>query len=139
MVFKNNRGSTFISVFFSLTLIALTLPFLIYILTILNQAHRSEGELAIHQFVFFLRDELFESTDLIVNPDYLEITNIENKKVRIEKYQQMIRRRVDLQGHEILLRDIKKVEFSPLTKGVKIKIEMLEGGELEKSFIHLDK
>lgn len=139
MVFTNNRGSTFISVFFSLTLIALTLPFLIYILTILNQAHRSEGELAIHQFVFFLRDELLESTDLILNPDYLEITNIENKKVRIEKYQQMIRRRVDLQGHEILLRDIKKVEFSPLTKGVKIKIEMLEGGELEKSFIHLDK
>lgn len=131
MVFKNNRGMSFVSAFISISLIVITLPFIIYALSAIQHTQSAAEELSTQHFLYFLRDEVLQASEVSAINDKLELV-IDDKTILVEKYNQVIRRRVDRQGNEILLRYVKNIKFSPRSFGILVEIEMLEGAQIEK-------
>ncbi|WP_163969993.1 competence type IV pilus minor pilin ComGF [Oceanobacillus halotolerans] len=131
---QNEKGITFITILFSITILFLTLPFITSFLKI-SQISSYNDELTIHQFFHFLRDEVIAATNYEIEGSTLELEQSNGSQVTIEVYHNQIRRRVNSQGHEVFLRDIKDALFTKLPYGIRATITTLQGDTYEKEII----
>jgi len=133
---KNNDGFSMISMLLSISLLALSLPFIGYIIKALQYESAYEA-LSIHQFFILLRDELSEAQQVHVNPHTIHYvsspSNTPTKIASISQYKQLIRRQLDGRGHEVYVQDIKSIYFEKTKAGIKVTVYGREGGLYEKN------
>ncbi len=96
-----------------------------------------EQELAVQQFFSFLQDDVKNATSyrLKESGSVIKLDLIDGFVTTIEKYDNLIRRRVNGAGHEIYLRNIKKLQFAPAEHGFTIIVILGEGEIYEKNII----
>ncbi|MFC3039057.1 competence type IV pilus minor pilin ComGF [Virgibacillus xinjiangensis] len=131
---KNEDGFTFINLFFALSLLAISLPFVSYLI-LYPQPKDNLEEISIQQFFRFVRNDLIQSVGFELTTDSMQLELPDHSTATIEIYQNSIRRRVDGRGHEIYLRNIKHVEFLELNHGIRITVTSLKGDKYEKTLI----
>lgn len=130
---KSEKGFTFISMFLTITILFSTLPLLVSLLLSTTYSTNYD-QISVQHFFHFLRDELIEASSYMVEDNTLKL-KVGDRTVLIEKYNTIIRRRVDGQGHEIFLRDVEVISFSSLPYGVHTEIRTLQGAKYEKTIV----
>lgn len=128
---QNQEGITYLSVLFALSILLLILPFTGFIHQSTNSKSYQEG-LAVEQGFRFIQDEIEQSVKVTVTPDTLEFLYPDNTISSISLYQDLLRRQVFGQGHEILLRGVQTIIFTSEPYGLNIKVETVSGNSYEK-------
>jgi competence protein ComGF len=125
------RGMTFLTVLFSLATLSIMVPFFPYIFNMLDQP-TYHNELSVQQFFQFVIAESYNTKNFSIETTTLTLEKWDGSSVTIGSYQDLVRRQVSGLGHEVLLRNVKSIEFSKIPFGVKIIIINLLGEEYEK-------
>jgi len=133
---KNEQGFTFISMILMISLLAMMIPLLGYTLKAVDISTNKQ-EIEVQQFFHFLRDDLIKAQEIQVTPSRLYLEQLEAEgRVVIKQYEDLVHRQVNGRGHEIYLRDIKNVAFSPVSYGVHVTVTTLEGETYEKTVVY---
>lgn len=120
----NNHGFTLIEMLISFSIYCMLASFLPYVFSIIlnmNHVTNRTQQLEFELFISQLNTEL-------QGCDYVEVKNGKlylqsvGELVTYEKYGPYIRRLVQLQGHEIVLQNIKSVEFRQNQKSISISV-----------------
>ncbi|WP_101844279.1 competence type IV pilus minor pilin ComGF [Halobacillus sp. Marseille-P3879] len=125
-------GFTFLETIISLTVVTILLTLSIPTIEMMKSSGYYE-ELAAFQFFTFIEDEMNVSTKLLISKEKIVITDLNNRNIEIEKYRDNIRRRVDAQGHELLIHDIKAVSFTEAEGNLKIQLTTKNRGDYYKT------
>ncbi|WP_174613797.1 competence type IV pilus minor pilin ComGF [Virgibacillus ihumii] len=129
----NEKGFTFISVLLMITVIFLTLPLIAFLTKSITYSTNYDA-MSVQQFFYFLRDDVIASTDVImVHSEAISLHHYNDSIVTFEKYNDLIRRQVDGQGHEIFLREVQEVNFKKVRNGVHVFLMTKQGEQYEKT------
>ncbi|WP_068671891.1 competence type IV pilus minor pilin ComGF [Oceanobacillus sp. Castelsardo] len=131
---KNEKGFSFITMIFALTIISMTLPIVAYLLQTTSHLSSNYNELSTQQFFQFIRDEIINANDIKIEGNKLKLTQLDSEII-IEQYGALIRRQVDRKGHEILLQDIDQFSIESNPYGIRIKIRNTLGDTYEKVIV----
>lgn len=117
-------------VIFILLTLTITFPQFFKVLTSWSitpsSLHPFEWEVAISQLTMDIR----EANEIEIENERLILRSREN--VLYEQYGQVLRRRVNHLGHEIILQNIQSVQFYHIQDGIKVEVEDLEGKKYER-------
>ncbi|WP_377559133.1 competence type IV pilus minor pilin ComGF [Ornithinibacillus salinisoli] len=113
------------------TIITITLPLIIHIIKTVD-FESDYDEISVQQFFHLLQNELINIKKIDISSKRLLLTLQNGDKASIEKYNTLVRRQVNDMGHEIYLRDIQNLQFTPLPNGVRVKVMTLQGELYEK-------
>ncbi|MBM6617304.1 competence type IV pilus minor pilin ComGF [Bacillus suaedaesalsae] len=129
----NQNGYTILEmliVFFILLTITFLFPQLFIQLTKWiekpTSLHPFEWEVAISQITMDIR----EAEAIEIENNRLKLIN--SDVILYEQYGKLVRRRVNNQGHEIILQQIQSIQFYYTTGGIEIEVEDLEGKMYER-------
>lgn len=75
-----------------------------------------------------VKKEIRSAQQLTVQPDKL-LMKVDGQIILYEKYASSMRRRVNYQGHEILMQNLSSFSFASISNGVEIKAKDLQGTE----------
>lgn|SRR5690625_155146 len=131
---KSESGFTFFEMLLVLTILMITFPFIIFLLQQMQQFDDQENISVQHFFTFLHRDALRAQEVYNENNRLFFVIN-EHETASVERYNHVIRRRVNDKGHEIYVRDIESLLIQPLEYGFHIKITTLEGESYEKTIV----
>ncbi|OZU89979.1 hypothetical protein CIL03_02260 [Virgibacillus indicus] len=134
---KDEAGFTFLSMLLVIGLLAVSLPFIAYLIKSAG-FHSNYEELTAQQFFKFLRDETMSAVDYNVSSNTLYLTLNSGKIATIEKYEEeriQARRQVDGKGHEIYLMDIMDLKFKKVPYGFRTTVITKQGVPYEKTII----
>lgn len=122
---KSESGYTLAEMLFSfsvwlyvVTLIAMFIPFIYVNTQFSNEVEEKEWEIFLHQSKLELRG----ARQITAVNQRLTFINFSNERVDYEQYGQLIRRRVDGKGHEILLHFVQSVEFKKQANHIEISV-----------------
>ncbi|MFD2046054.1 competence type IV pilus minor pilin ComGF [Ornithinibacillus salinisoli] len=119
------------SMLLMVTIITITLPLIIHIIKTVD-FESDYDEISVQQFFHLLQNELINIKKIDISSKRLLLTLQNGDKASIEKYNTLVRRQVNDMGHEIYLRDIQNLQFTPLPNGVRVKVMTLQGELYEK-------
>ncbi|AIF45392.1 competence type IV pilus minor pilin ComGF [Virgibacillus sp. SK37] len=129
---KDEKGFTFISMLLALSLLLLLLPLLSELVKI-GKYTPNDTELSLQQFSHFLMEDSLTAVGYKVEPTAVSLHLSDGTTAIISQYKNQIRRQVDGEGHEIYLRNIKNVRFSPLPYGYHVSVTSDKGDSYEKT------
>lgn len=132
---KNEQGFTFVSILFSISIIAITLPFTGYLIHSITGSSSHYEEVSTQQFFHFLRDDVIKATSFAIGSSSLTLTIDDETTATIEMYGEHIRRRTNRGGHEIYLRDVEDITFTELPYGIHATVTSMQGEHYEKTII----
>ncbi|TYS87552.1 hypothetical protein FZC88_16305 [Rossellomorea aquimaris] len=134
----NNNGFTLIEVLLSFTvfcMISLCIPLIMKgFSTIKNDMvppHYYEWNL----FNESLRNEIWRGESIVITPDKISFL-VSGESISYEKYNQSIRRRVNNQGHEVVLQSVDSFSFASIIQGVHMDLEFVGGEKVEGEFFY---
>ncbi|MGM0864561.1 MAG: competence type IV pilus minor pilin ComGF [Bacillota bacterium] len=134
----NNKGYTLIEALLSFTvfcMISLCIPLIMKgFSTIKNDMvppHYYEWNL----FNESLRNELWRGENVVITPDKISFL-VSGESISYEKYHQSIRRRVNNQGHEVVLQSVDSFSFASISQGVYMDLEFVGGEKVEGEFFY---
>jgi competence protein ComGF len=84
----------------------------------MNSLNPFELEVAKQQISFEIR----EAKEVSIESASIKLENHDNQTIQYEQYNNILRRRVNNSGHEVVLQRINSVEFGLVSKGVKLTI-----------------
>ncbi|WP_077703555.1 competence type IV pilus minor pilin ComGF [Virgibacillus dokdonensis] len=128
-------GFTFVTTSISIVVLVFSIPFVSYLLRQVSVDH-AMNDLSVGQFFIFMRNEVMQAEEIKIYPHQLKLSMHNGDEATFEKYGNLIRRQVDGTGHEIYLRDIKDITFSPLSYGFHIIITTMKGEKYDKKIIY---
>lgn len=128
---SDQSGITYLSILFSLMILLLILPFFGFIYQS-AQVNTHAEELAIDQGFRFIQEETEQAVKFTVSSDSVTFLYEDGTISTINLYQNLIRRQVAGQGHEILLRDIRNISFSAAPYGLHVILTTGSGNKYEK-------
>src|SRR5699024_3401861 len=132
---NNEKGFSMISMLITITIIFVTLPFFSYLLSHLSYSSHQEF-LSENQFFFFYRFEFLESPCLVIVVQKSINYELRNGEIaEISKYNDIVRRRVQGKGHEVFLRDVKKLSLKRISNGIQVELTTEQGEIYEKQII----
>lgn len=138
-IIKQDKGFSLVEVLLSLTItlmIMSSLPFFYRMFFSLNELNNNQT-VEVHQLFEFISLEVKGSQKINVTSTQLLITKPTGEIVSIERYGDLIRRRVNFTGHEPLLYSISSVRFSKLSPHeLTVLLIDMKGVPYEKS-IHI--
>src|SRR5690625_4029200 len=135
-VLDQSEGAfTLLSMLVIIAILFTTLPLLAYLISSTTYT-TSYDEISTRQFFNFLSDELMLATDYSVSKNKLVLDDLDGNKISFEKYNNVILRKVDGEGHDIYLRDIQEVIFTDVSYGVQVEIKSLKGEVYEKTIMY---
>lgn len=129
----NQSGFTLLSMLLTISILFITIPFLEYITKSLSYT-TNYVDLSASQFFHFMHDDIIRSTAFTINDKIISLTAIDGTTVSYEKYHDIIRRQIDGQGHEVIIRNIQNLSFEKLAHGINTKIITTDGAVYEKKF-----
>ena len=126
---QNERGFTMAEMLLSVllfSLIASMLPLGMKVILEHRAADTLERKMEWEVFSSQVKREIRSAEQLTVQSDRL-LMKIDKQIILYEKYASSMRRRVDFQGHEILMQNLSSFSFSKIADGVEIKARDLNG------------
>lgn len=132
---RNEKGFTYVSMLFALLLLMLSIPFVIYFLQH-AKPDTDQTHIDVHQFFTYVRHDIKGDVQLTATEDKLYVHLKTGETAVLEKYENLIRRRVDSKGHEIYIRSVDTFSVEADETGINLKILMLNGEQYEKKYIH---
>ncbi len=132
--FQNESGFTLLSSLLFLSMILFLVPILANMMK-LTQYDSRYDELSVWHFFLFLQHETTEAAGYQVTGNTLHLQLRNGKTASYSRYYSDIRRQVNSVGHEIYLKDVKQIEFVPLTFGFKTIVHSIQGEIYEKVII----
>ncbi|ALX48075.1 competence type IV pilus minor pilin ComGF [Lentibacillus amyloliquefaciens] len=130
----NEKGVTFISVLFMISIIFTTIPFTVYLVKAVDVTSNYDA-LSVQQFFFYMRDEVISASDLTIETSKLTLEQPDGSTATLEKSDDRIVRRLN-NGFEIYLRDVQDVTFTSSSYGVHASITTINGDQYEKSIVY---
>ncbi|MBP2078201.1 competence type IV pilus minor pilin ComGF [Oceanobacillus polygoni] len=128
------KGFTFVTVLLMITILSISLPLLGYMIQSVN-SKSNYSEISVQQFFQFVRDDIIDATNIQVTTGKLYLIKPhEQITASLELYGSLIRRQVNGKGHEIYLRDVEGITFTPLPYGVQVTVITTSGEKYEKKF-----
>lgn len=121
----NNKGFTLVEMIFAFSIFLIIASFIPISTSMLYQNGLVDERLQKMEWEVFIaqvKKEVRMSDDVNVDGDKLYLKN-KGQTVTYQQYGSNIRRRVDLNGHEIVLQNIKTVKFEKIVQGVKISVQ----------------
>jgi competence protein ComGF len=129
-----NHGFTLLEMLMVLLVVLLVISFLPLLLDVhwlkedpVNRFNRLEWQVFLQQ----LKNEIRESKQLESSGQILYVYKPTGERVSFEKYGQLIRRRVNSQGNEIVLQSLSDVQYELTNNGVRIIVITTEGERYE--------
>lgn len=109
----NNKGYTLLSALLSLTILCTITFFIIYLINPMNvlTSYNYFSHYEIRQFQFFIQSELNKSKNILIEKDKIHFIYDDETIVTFEKYNDVIRRRVNFTGHEIILQNVSQLDI----------------------------
>ncbi|WP_373892811.1 competence type IV pilus minor pilin ComGF [Virgibacillus sp. CBA3643] len=132
---KSEKGFTLVSILVSISIIAVTLPFTVYLINTITDTSSHYEEVSVTQFFHFLRDDVIKATGFTIDSSALLLTLEDDTTATIEKYGEHIRRKTTHGGHEIYLRDVEAITFKELPYGIRATVTLMQGERYEKTII----
>ncbi|WP_217586701.1 ComGF family competence protein [Lentibacillus saliphilus] len=130
---QNNKGFSFVSILFALAALTITLPFLIQLISLVH-IHDNYDALSISRFFSYMQDEAIRADDWSITTHTLQLQLPDGETAEFSQRGQLLIRRLK-GGHEVFLRDVARVGFSPLPYGVRITITTIQGESYAKKII----
>lgn len=119
----NKRGFTLYETIFSLFVLSILVVLIPFILSYFKHPHHEKlHHKEVELFFIQISREIHNAKLAYVNDGELIIILQNDDKASYEHYQNMIRRRLNRQGHEVFLQNIQTVQFEVNEKLVTIKI-----------------
>lgn len=134
---QSEKAFTLLSMLVMIAILFTTLPLLAYLISSTTYT-TSYDEISTRQFFNFLNDELMLATDYSVSKNKLILDDLDGNKISFERYNNVILRKVDEEGHDIYLRDVQTIGFTDLLYGIHVEVTSLEGETYEKTIIHYE-
>ncbi|SFF54124.1 competence protein ComGF [Halobacillus alkaliphilus] len=128
----HSQGFTLLETLISLIIISLILILSFPLFHIIHDVDYYE-ELSVRQMFTFLQEEVNRGQEVAVISNTISITDAVNRKITIEQYENLIRRRVNLTGHEVLLQNVEAIHLTNHTRYIMIKLQMEGGGVYQKN------
>lgn len=126
---KNDFGFTMISMLISLSLFAISAPFLSFTLKS-SQFSSLYDDLSVDQFFIFIRNEMTVSSSVATKNNILNYqmytSNNEWAKAELKLHNNKIVRVIN-GGYEVYLFDVKTINFINLEYAIEIQLETLDG------------
>lgn len=129
VLLQNERGFTMVEMLLSVMLflmIASMLPLGIKIILDHRVAESLEMRMEWEVFSSQIKREIRSAQQMTVQPDKL-LMKVDDQIILYEKYASSMRRRVNYQGHEILVQNLSSFSFGTIADGVEIKARDLQG------------
>lgn len=123
---------TLLEMLFVLSILAITLPFVIYLMQQIQTTTGHENASVQHFFVY-LRNDALRADEMYGENNRLHYKINEFETATIERYDQVIRRRINGKGHEIYLRHVESFHVQPVDFGFHITITTTKGVTYEKT------
>lgn len=134
---RNEVGFTLFEVIlallFTMTILSISVP-----LFTLFKTEDYYTETSTRQLSAIIQEELNQSRSFAASSDTLSFIDPHHRHVVIEQYGYIVRRRVNGTGHEIMIQEIKDINFSRKEHSIQMKVEMMND-ETYQYFIHLPK
>lgn len=131
MILKDKNGFTMIEQIFTLMIILMLLP-IVQLLILYVHSPTDKFNVEMNDAANAIFQMVLSGYDVNVVDNRLRFKNQNNQTVLIEKYNQLIRRRVDGEGHEIISRDIKQLIFSMDKDILSFEITMKNNENIKK-------
>ncbi|MGP4074396.1 competence type IV pilus minor pilin ComGF [Halobacillus sp. K22] len=128
----HNRGFTLLETLISLVIISMILSLSFPLFRMMSNKDYYE-ELSVQQLFSFLQEEVNRSREVEVISNTILIKDAINRKIIIEQYQNLIRRRVDLSGHEVLLQNVEGIHITTHNHSIMVEVHMEGGGVYQKN------
>ena len=120
---KDQNGFTLLEVLISFSIVLIIISFLTPFLQIIGE-NKSVG-LNKYEWEVFKQQAAIEvraASEMTISLNSLTLTGLAGEKISYERYQDIIRRRVNGTGHEIMVQRIASVKYEPIVNGVLISI-----------------
>ncbi|WP_285289156.1 competence type IV pilus minor pilin ComGF [Bacillus sp. ISL-41] len=133
VLLQSERGFTMAEMLLSVMLflmIASMLPLGMKIILEHRVAETLERQMEWEVFSSQVKREIRSAQQMTVQPDRL-FMKIDGQIILYEKYNSSMRRRVDFQGHEILVQNLSSFSFGKIADGVEIKARDLKGRDYQ--------
>jgi len=134
--FSNENGFTLLESIFVLMVLSFIFSFFppaVKMFGMAGDAFRPKEDDEWNLFVLQLRKEIRMSTACEAGQNRLTL-NRDGKTVVYEPYGALLRRRVDDEGHQIVLQNVKNVKFTETAYGIELEVEFLDGTEETADF-----
>ncbi|RAK22369.1 competence protein ComGF [Anoxybacillus vitaminiphilus] len=131
---KRNSGFTLIEMLITLSgllIIVSFMPMLLDIHWVKEQQPERFNRLEWHVFARQIASEVREAREMEIKQSTIYLDKFNGEKVSFEKYGNLIRRRVNGQGHEILLQSVSDVQYKLEHDGIRVKVMTEQGKEYE--------
>ena len=135
--YQNEQGYTLLNLLLSFFIYSIIISSLTVILHFLLSNSQQPNDLKPYEwelFVIQLHREMKESRNITVTESALSYTNKQDKPVNINQYQNLIRRQIGGQGHEIFLLKVQSVSFKQEGSSVKIHVVSEAGKDYRHTF-----
>lgn len=135
--YQNERGYTLLNLLLSFLIYSIIISSLTMILHFLLANSQQPNDLKPYEwelFVIQLHREMKESRNITVTESALSFTNKQGQLVNINRYQNLIRRQIGGQGHEIFLLKVQSVSFKQESSGVRIHVVSEAGKDYSHMF-----
>ena len=120
---KNEKGFTLVEMLLSFSMMLLILTFLVMMLQLLfNENERDFNQLEWEVFIQQAKYEAQGSNTISLRNNIVTFARYNGEMVSYEPYQQVIRRRVNGTGHEVLLQNVKSVKYEATSNGIIIEV-----------------
>jgi competence protein ComGF len=130
-VYLNDNAFTLIETLFAFSLFILLIFFMSPIFQLVLNNEEVEGRLQEMEWDIFcsqIKKEINMSERAEVMGGRLFLTK-DNQTISYEKYYDLLRRRVNNSGHDVLLQNVSEVTFTLVNNAVKIFVKSLDGDE----------
>lgn len=136
---QTEKGFTLISYLIGFTMFIFLLPLLVSAYDYLTPV-KQEERFSIELFFSFLQDELIEAFDVQIGNEILTMQVLDHSgyvqtgTFEVSKTHNFVRKVNN--GHEILARNIKKVRFKKVDRGVSVSIETIFDTKYERMIFY---
>ncbi|WP_158598216.1 competence type IV pilus minor pilin ComGF [Falsibacillus albus] len=133
---SRNNGFTLLEALFILLIFSFMVAFVPLIVSSYQKINQYDPSTIFEWELFLvqLRNEIKESADISLSSGTLSLTTAKGT-VQYEKYSDVIRRRINYQGHEVVLQNIKNIEFTLNQNELLMKVQFQNQKKREASFI----
>lgn len=135
MLLLKSNGFTLVETIISLTLISILLTISVPVIKLIEGPSYS-NELSVFQFLTFVEEEINTSTNVTLINNELIITDNQNREIKISKYGNDVRRRVNNTGHELLIHNIQELSFKLDKQMLHLSVVIKNGGSYHKTILY---
>lgn len=124
VTFLNNSGFTMLEMLYAFSIFLLIISFFPLSFKYIFQNDPLDARTQTMEWAVFvnqLKKELRLSDGMTVSPNRIVLSK-NGQAILYEVYGTSIRRRVDMKGHEVVLQQVKSVNFEQITDGVKVTV-----------------